>query len=200
MDLGLKGKIALITGGSRGIGKATALLLAGEGARLAIAARGAETLSATAAEVRAVGGEVITIQADFCDPAESARAVAETVAAYGGLDILIANAGGSFGERELASASDADWEKTFRFNVGHAIAALREARQPREVALVVNELTPESRSALADRYVEMVIGTPLNTICRNLFTLAHQARASEGVPLPGQTFLRPHIHLSLIHI
>jgi len=76
-----------------------------------------------------------------------------------------------------------------------AIAALREARQPRDVALVVNELTPESRSALADRYVEMVIGTPLDTICRNLFAQAHQARASEGVPLPGQTFLRPDIHM-----
>jgi 3-oxoacyl-[acyl-carrier protein] reductase len=127
MDLGLKGRIALITGGSRGIGRATALLLAGEGVRLAIAARGADTLAQTAAEIRAMGGEVLTIQADFRSPAESARAVAETIAAYGGLDILIANAGGSFGERELASASDADWDETFRFNVGHAIAALREA-------------------------------------------------------------------------
>ena len=127
MDLGLKGKIALITGGSRGIGKATALVLAGEGVKLAIAARGAQTLAETAAEIRAAGGEVVTIQADFRNAADSARAVTETVAAYGGLDILIANAGGSFGERELAASSDADWEETFRFNVGHAIAALRAA-------------------------------------------------------------------------
>lgn len=127
MDLGLEGRVALITGGSRGIGKATALVLAGEGVRLAIAARGAETLAGAAAEIRAAGGEVVTIQADLTRADESARAVAETVAAYGGLDILIANAGGSFGARELATSSDADWEETFRFNVGHAIAALRAA-------------------------------------------------------------------------
>jgi 3-oxoacyl-[acyl-carrier protein] reductase len=127
MNLGLAGKVALITGGSRGIGKATALVLAREGVRLGIAARGAEALAAAAADIMAAGGEVLTIAADFTLPGDAARAVAETVAVYGRLDILIANAGGSFGERELAAATDEDWEKTFHFNVGHAIAALRAA-------------------------------------------------------------------------
>lgn len=127
MDLGLDGRVALITGGSRGIGKATALALASEGVRIAIAARGAETLAVAADQIRAAGAEVVTIRADFTLAEDSARAVAEAVAAFGGLDVLIANAGGSFGERELATASDADWEKTFRFNVGHSVAALRAA-------------------------------------------------------------------------
>jgi LacI family transcriptional regulator, galactose operon repressor len=77
-----------------------------------------------------------------------------------------------------------------------AIAALREARQPGEVTLVVNELTPESRMALADRYVAMVIATPLEALCKDLFELARQARTHEHVvALPGQHFLKPDLYL-----
>ncbi|OYU49228.1 MAG: 3-oxoacyl-ACP reductase [Rhizobiales bacterium PAR1] len=128
MDLDLKGKCALITGGSRGIGRATALALAKEGARIAIAARGPEQLARTAAEIAALGAEVITIPADFTEEGASTRAVETAISALGGLDILIANAGGSFGAREHAEATEADWEKTFRFNVVHAVSALQAAR------------------------------------------------------------------------
>ena len=67
MDLGLKNKIALVTGGSYGIGRAIALALADEGCQVAICARGAERLEKTAAEIRAKGGEALR---DFrrCDP------------------------------------------------------------------------------------------------------------------------------------
>jgi 3-oxoacyl-[acyl-carrier protein] reductase len=149
MELGLAGKVALVTGGSRGIGRATAMTLAKEGARIAIAARGREMLDATAAEIRAAGGEVVAISADFTDMAQSAHAVAETVAAFGSLDVLIANAGGSFGERELAHAADADWERTFRFNVGHAVAALRAATPHLAVSPIGNAVFVASISGRA---------------------------------------------------
>lgn len=127
MDLGLAGRIALITGGSRGIGKETAALLAAEGVRLAIAARNPDTLAETASGLRATGAEVLTIAADFHSSDAAVRSVAETVETYGGLDILVANAGGSVGPRDFAASSDTDWAETFRFNVGHAVAALRAA-------------------------------------------------------------------------
>ena len=127
MDLRLAGKVALVTGGSRGIGRAAALLLAAEGCKVAIAARGPGTLAATAAEIAASGGAAHAITADFTQGADCVRAVEETISAFGRLDILIANAGGSFGERELAASADADWDQTFRFNVGHAVATLRAA-------------------------------------------------------------------------
>lgn len=76
-----------------------------------------------------------------------------------------------------------------------AIAALREARKPREVALIVNELTPESRKALTDRYVELVIGTPLNRLCDDLFTLARAVLENKDSMLPGQHFLAPELFL-----
>jgi LacI family transcriptional regulator len=76
-----------------------------------------------------------------------------------------------------------------------AIAALREARAPGDVALVVNEITPESRAALADRYVAMVIATPLERLCRDLVRLMVTAVQNGTTPVPGQHFLRPDLYL-----
>lgn len=76
-----------------------------------------------------------------------------------------------------------------------AIAALREARAPGEVALVVNEITPESRSALADRYVAMVIATPLEKMCMDLVDLMVAAKESGISTITGQHFLRPDLYL-----
>ena len=76
-----------------------------------------------------------------------------------------------------------------------AIAALREARAPGEVALVVNEITPSSRAALADRYVAMAIATPLERLCRDLVALMVSAVQNGATPVPGQHFLRPDLYL-----
>lgn len=76
-----------------------------------------------------------------------------------------------------------------------AIAALREVRQPGEVHLIVNEVTPESRAALLDRYVTMVISTPLPQLCDDLVRLAAEAMRTGPSPVAGQHFLRPELVL-----
>jgi LacI family transcriptional regulator len=76
-----------------------------------------------------------------------------------------------------------------------AIAALREARPPGKVALVVNELTPESRAALADGYVTMVISTPLRALCRTLIDHMIHVQLEGALRTPGQVFLEPRIYL-----
>ncbi len=76
-----------------------------------------------------------------------------------------------------------------------AIAALREVKKPREIALVVNELTEDSRSALADGYVTMVISTPLATLCAELVDMMVNAVKNGGSETPGQRFLEPEIYL-----
>lgn len=76
-----------------------------------------------------------------------------------------------------------------------AIAALREVRAPGEVALVVNELTPESRAALVTRYIAMVIGTPLQRLCADLISLATEAQSQPLPPVAGQHFLQPDLFL-----
>lgn len=94
MELGLKGKIALITGGSKGIGLATALLLAEEGAEVTIVAREEESLRSAAALIKErTGKEAFAISADVSRPEDAARAVEQTAAHFGGVNILVNNAG-----------------------------------------------------------------------------------------------------------
>ena len=91
MDLGLAGKVALVTAASKGLGRASAQALVDEGASVGINSRDAERLQATAAEL---GGEVLALPADVTDPEVPGRLVEETVERFGGLHVLVANAGG----------------------------------------------------------------------------------------------------------
>jgi len=91
MDLGLRGKVALVTAASRGLGRGAALALASEGARVAICARDPDRLRAAAREMP---GEVLAVPADVTDPSAPTRLVDATVARFGALHILVANAGG----------------------------------------------------------------------------------------------------------
>jgi NAD(P)-dependent dehydrogenase (short-subunit alcohol dehydrogenase family) len=86
-------KVVLVTGGSSGIGKATALRLAHHGARIALAARQPETLEQTRDEIQRVGGTALALPTDVTQPEQVRQAVENTVAAFGKLDILIASAG-----------------------------------------------------------------------------------------------------------
>ena len=95
MDLGLAGKVALVGGASRGLGRATAERLAAEGARVDDELAMAGTLGHAAGEIRgATGAQIRTVAADVTHPADCTRMVAETVEAFGGLDILVTNMGG----------------------------------------------------------------------------------------------------------
>ena len=127
MDLQLQGKVALITGGSKGIGRRTALEFAREGGKVAIVARGAEGLEQAAAEIGALGAEVATIQADVSRPEDAARVVDSCVEQLGGLDILINNVGGNVGGRTVVESTDEDWLATFELNVHAAVRLTRQA-------------------------------------------------------------------------
>ena len=87
------GKVAIITGGSAGVGRATAHALAREGAAVGLIARGQEALDATVAEIAAAGGRALALPADVTDETAVEGAVARLVGEFGGLDIVIANAG-----------------------------------------------------------------------------------------------------------
>jgi 3-oxoacyl-[acyl-carrier protein] reductase len=88
------GRVALVCAASKGLGRASAQALARDGVRVAICARGGEALAATAAAIAAAGGQVLPIEADLRRAGDIARVLETTVAAFGGLDILVTNTGG----------------------------------------------------------------------------------------------------------
>lgn len=115
MDLGLTGRVAFVGGGSRGLGKAIATSLATEGAHVALTARGAETLEAAATEIRSIGGKVMAEAVDLTDPAAALAAIRNTESELGPVDILVANLGGSRGDK-TSMASDEEWDEVMDLN------------------------------------------------------------------------------------
>ena len=112
MDLGLNGRVALITGASKGIGRATALLLADEGMDIAVVARSREPLEGLKKEIEAKGRKAAAIPADLSDPAAAAPAIDAAVKALGRLDLLVNCAGATKGGSFL-TLSDTDWTDSF---------------------------------------------------------------------------------------
>ncbi|MEJ7771101.1 MAG: SDR family oxidoreductase [Geodermatophilaceae bacterium] len=128
MDLGLDGVRVVVTGGSRGIGLGIAHVLAREGASLGLIARDSDGLAEAAASLREHRRRVVTVAADVTDFVRLAEAVDDIAAQLGGLDRVVANAGGTVGGNLLDSDPE-DFVATFVLNAGHA-AALTKAAVP----------------------------------------------------------------------
>lgn len=124
----LENKIALITGGTSGIGRATAFAMAREGAKVVLAGRRAAEGQAVAEEIRSQGGEALFIQTDVADEAQIKSLVDQTVAAFGGLDLLFNNAGveGAFGA-PLHEDNTANYDHVFGINVRGAFLVQKHA-------------------------------------------------------------------------
>ena len=127
MDLGLKGKVALVAGASQGMGKATALGFAREGAKISICARGKAALDEAAKMVRQqTGTEVLAIPADMSKADDIQRFVNETAQHFGRLDIIVNNAGGP-PPGEFMKFTDEDWINAFGLSFMSTMRMTREA-------------------------------------------------------------------------
>jgi 3-oxoacyl-[acyl-carrier protein] reductase len=124
MDLGLTGRVALVTGASRGIGRQIAVDLAAEGCHVALCGRDEAALADASAAAEAAGlhAEVraLAVVADLTDPAAAATVVPQVLAAFGRLDVLVNNAGGNT-PRKLLDLTDADWYEGFEQNFFSAV-------------------------------------------------------------------------------
>ncbi|MSU77564.1 MAG: SDR family oxidoreductase [Gemmataceae bacterium] len=122
----LSGKIALVTGGNKGIGRGIALGFAAEGASLVLVARGQADLDRTAADIRALGADVLTLPADVTDEKQVDVVFAQTIAHFGRLDILVNNAG-AFDGGPLDELSVEAWDKVMALNLRAPFLCTRSA-------------------------------------------------------------------------
>jgi len=125
MEFGLRGKVALITGGSEGIGRAAALRLAQEGACVAIGARRPDVLEAAARSISdASGRDVLPVVTDVTKPDDLRRFVETSAERFGRIDVLVNNAGRSFA-RSFEEVSDEDWQADLDLKFMAAVRAVR---------------------------------------------------------------------------
>lgn len=201
LDLGLNGKVAIITGGSDGLGRASAEKLAAEGVKVALAARRKEHLEQAAQEIRnATGGEVLAHVADVSRAADCEAYVKAVIDKWGGVDILFNNAGTSAasGFEEVGDAAwQADWDLKVMGAVRMTRLVLPYMKKRRDGRIVnittVNGKTPEARrlpttvtraaginltKSLANEYAADNIR--INTICIGLVRTAQIARRAKG--------------------
>lgn len=123
----LKGKTALVTGASRGLGEGVARALASQGVRVMLAARDGNAAAAVAREIAAAGGEAHALAADVSDYAATERLIAETRARCGGLDILVNNAGVIEPIAEIAASDPGAWARNIAINLVGPYNAVRVA-------------------------------------------------------------------------
>jgi 3-oxoacyl-[acyl-carrier protein] reductase len=204
LDLGLKGKVAIVTGGSDGLGRATALRLASEGCKVAICGRREDHLEAAAAAIAAETlGEMLACRADVSSAADIEALVSATVDRFGGVDILVNNAGTS-AAASLEALDDAAWQKDIDLKL---MAAVRLCRRVVPImrergggsivnATIVGGKAPAARSlptsvtraaginltkSLANEYAGANIR--VNTVCIGLLKSAQWERRAGNRPV-----------------
>ncbi len=120
MDLNLREKVAIVTGGGQGIGRAIAITFANEGAYVAVADKNLSTAEKVASEINTAGGKAIAVQVDVTDEVKVNEMVETVIAAFGHIDILVNNAGTAF-HKFFTQTTQQDWDIDFNINLRGAV-------------------------------------------------------------------------------
>ena len=156
MDLGLKGLRAAVTGGSKGIGHRAAEIFAQEGASVAICARNADEVKATVAALKTKGVEAFGSAVDVADKAALVAFIADSAAALGGIDILVANASAL-----AVQDTEEAWQKAFDVDMMHTVRAVNAA-----LPILKNRSTLRSYSFRQSRDARSISPVPLTAPSR----------------------------------
>lgn len=174
MDLGLQGRVALVTGASRGLGRAVALTLAAEGAQVAVCARDPEALEETARAIRLGGGQALAVPGDVSRSEDVDRVVEATRARLGPVEILVANAGGPrpgpFLEVDVAA-----WREAVELNLMSTVylcravvADMRRARWGRIIAITSYVLKQPLNGLVLSNAVRLAVAGVMKSLANEL--------------------------------
>jgi 3-oxoacyl-[acyl-carrier protein] reductase len=198
VDLGIKGRAALVAGASSGIGLASARALAADGVRVAVVARRREETGAAAGAIATdFGVETLAIVADLVEPGECERAVAETAARFGGLDIVVPNCGGP-PKGHFSDLDDEAWRSGFELSYLTTVRLIRAALPHMRknswgrIATIGSVVTTEPKS-------ELTVSSGLRTGLVALHRLLARNHAAEGITAnlvsPGYTLTQRTLEL-----
>ena len=171
------GKVAIVTGSSDGIGKAAALIFAGEGGQVVLNARGVDRLEATRSALLAVGKPPLVVAGTVSDPAVVERLTGETLQKFGRIDILVNNAGGGTNLRFLEEVTEEDWDQTVDSNLKSAFLcckAVAPAMKRQRYGHIVNV------SSIAGRNVSRLSGPQYSSAKAGLLGLTRHLAQDLG--------------------
>ncbi|HEY8291006.1 MAG TPA: SDR family oxidoreductase [Thermomicrobiales bacterium] len=174
----LTGQVAIVTGGSSGIGRATAYALADEGAKVAIVARSADVINAMADEITGKGGTAIAYAADVADAAAVARFVTNVIHEWGRIDLLFANAGVNTKQRNLHDMSVEQWDHVIDVNLNGVMYCVREVlpqmRQQQRGTII-------TLASMAGRHSGIMSGVAYGASKAGAVSLSHSINTEEKI-------------------
>ena len=184
------GKVALVTGGSKGIGRACAYACALEGANVAVTGRTVSELKATADHVREIGAEALVCQSDFTDRAQVAGVVPAVLAKFGRIDILVNNAAIIHPRIDLVDLGDDTWYDVIEVNL-NAAAMLTKAAMPKMIEQgsgnIINISSIGGRSGARGRSAYRVTKSALISLTQSLAAELYEHGINVNAICPGGT-------------
>lgn len=190
----LKGKVAIITGASYGMGQTMAELFAEEGASVVLTARHRDKLDAVVDGIRAKGGKAVGIVADVCSLEDTQRVFEETIKEFGDLDILINNAG--IGEQKMIDETDDDWMLyVMNTNLGGPMRYIREALKifmPKNDGVIINISSVNGTRPFCGATYTSTKGA-LNTLTKNVAMRLVNTNIRCNAVAPGATITPAHM-------
>ncbi len=190
MSSEFQGKVALVTGGSKGIGRACAYAFAAEGVNVAVTGRTLSELEATAARVRDLGAKALVCQSDFSDRAQVARIVPAVLAEFGRIDVLVNNAAIIHPRIDLVDLDDDVWYDVIEVNL-NAAAMLTKAVIPSMVdqggGTIINVSSIGGRSGGRGRSAYRVTKSALISLTQSLAAELHEHGINVNAICPGGT-------------